>query len=88
MATRHQETTLHAVRALGTPCPFCGQRGVQLWRDPVGPRSPIYQYQVRCDCGARGPWADCGEESAVPSWESVIPTPPPAPTAPEPEASP
>ncbi len=93
MGTRFQAERAHAMRKLDGPCMFCRQRSVELWHDvPNAPHGPIYTYQVRCStCGARGPWADCGEESAVVMWEDVqaaLATPPPSPKAPEPAERP
>lgn len=51
-------------------CPFCrGKNSAELWFDPA---NEIRPFQVRCgDCGARGPYGDCGWECAVPSWDVV-----------------
>jgi len=61
-------------------CPFCREDAAELWYEPSEDWKP---FQVRClDCGARGPWADCGEEVAVPAWQSVELKPRPSPTSP------
>lgn len=74
---RRQNEVQHAVRKLNEPCPFCRQKMVELWRDP---REHWLPFQVRCGaCFATGPACDCGEESAVPMWLSVQPTPADAP---------
>ena len=67
-----QNEIAHAKRKLAKPCPFCGMVASELWFDPSQCRGDL-PYQVRCGaCGARGPRADCGDEAAVPSWESVM----------------
>ncbi|HRP26368.1 hypothetical protein [Thauera sp.] len=59
----------HAQGKVGI-CPFCQQDTAELWYTPD--RVDFLPYQVRCgSCGARGPRADCGWESAVPSWDMV-----------------
>lgn len=61
-----QEENAHAQRLLEEPCHFCWQRTTHLWYDPSRDLEP---YQVRClTCEAAGPWCDCGDESAVPTW--------------------
>jgi uncharacterized protein (DUF983 family) len=64
----------HAVALVGR-CPFCeSDFGAELWRNPADGWLP---YQVRCrDCGARGGWADCGDEVAVFEWQRVVVTKP------------
>lgn len=63
-----QEQIEHIQAFVGS-CPFCRQRAAELWFDPSDDCHP---YQVRCAaCGARGPRADCGWESAVPAWDQV-----------------
>lgn len=69
MLTRQMEIE-HAQRHLSEPCPFCHLKTVHLWYDPKNQDRP---YQVRCSlCEARGPACDCGEESAVPAWMSIV----------------
>lgn len=70
-----QEKNEHAQRLLNEPCPFCHQKTAELWYDPSY-AALCTPYQVRCrTCQARGPRCDCGEESAVPMWLSVLPHP-------------
>lgn len=69
MLQRQQEIE-HSVGIVGV-CPFCQTRSAELWYNPDD-MDIAYPYQVRCGaCGARGPRADCGWESAVPSWDMV-----------------
>jgi hypothetical protein len=69
---QRQTEIAHAQRKLEEPCPFCRSLACQLWYDPAMADS-ITPYQVRCGaCGARGPWCDCGDESAVPNWLNVV----------------
>lgn len=54
-------------------CPFCRTASAELWYEP-DMEDCCTPYQVRCvACGARGPWADLGWSSAVPSWDWVGP---------------
>lgn len=70
MTIERQHQIIHARRKLTSCCPFCGMREAQLWFNPENDTRP---FQVRCAaCGARGPECDCGEESAVPSWEGAF----------------
>ena len=69
MVTRQHEIA-HAQAKVGF-CPFCQMNSAELWYDPAR-EDMITMFQVRCStCGARGPWADCGWESAVPAWDQV-----------------
>jgi hypothetical protein len=66
--TQQQHQIEHAQAKVGF-CPFCKQSSAELWFDPGDDFLP---FQVRCaSCGARGPRADCGWESAVPAWDKV-----------------
>jgi hypothetical protein len=68
MGTQRQQEIGHFQAKVGD-CPFCQKASAELWYEPDEDWQP---YQVRCrTCGARGPWADCGWESAVPSWDMV-----------------
>lgn len=61
----------HFQSKVGT-CHFCRHDTAELWYEPAD--DDLTPYQVRCTlCGARGPWADCGWESAVVSWDMVGP---------------
>ena len=69
---QRQAEIAHAQAKVGE-CHFCRQDTAELWYDPSD-RHDMEPYQVRCRlCGARGPRADCGWESAVPTWDMVGP---------------
>lgn len=68
MSVKRQSEIGH-FRAKVGECPFCRSMQAELWYEPGEHFQP---YQVRCrGCGARGPWCDCGWESAVPAWDMV-----------------
>ena len=70
MSERQREIE-HAQAKVGF-CPFCRRSSAELWFDP---NQDLQPFQVRCSaCGARGPRADCGWESAVPAWDRVCTT--------------
>lgn len=67
---KRQTEIAHSQGKVGL-CHFCCRDTAELWYDPDG-RGDCLPFQVRCGlCGARGPWADCGWESAVPAWDMV-----------------
>lgn len=56
------------------PCRYCG-RGPE---DPLGPAYKAIDWQVVCDCGCSGPFADSPrttgtQDQAVARWNSINP---------------